>query len=184
MIVHLTTAARVPDVADTVAVPFERLYHLHAAHVHRFCLSQVGDGAAEDLTHDTFLRAHAAYDRVRPHPDGVRSWLMSIARNLSTDHHRRESRWRHLLDRQRREAPTPRDTADIAAERERLREVHAALARLSRRDRELIGLRVAADLPFRDVARLMGVSEAAAKVATNRALHRLRDRLATPQEIA
>lgn len=182
MTVQLTTAGPVPDVADSFAVPFERLYSLHAAHVHRFCLSQVGDDAAEDLTHDTFLRAHAAYDRVRPDADGARTWLMSIARNLSTDHHRRVSRWRRVLDRQRREAPTPRDIADIAADRERLREVHAAIARLSRRDRELIGLRVAADLSFRDVARVVGVSEAAAKVATNRALQRLRARLATPRE--
>jgi RNA polymerase sigma factor (sigma-70 family) len=45
------------------------------------------------------------------------------------------------------------------------------------RERELIGLRVAADLSYREVGELMGMSEPAAKVATHRALRRLRERL-------
>jgi DNA-directed RNA polymerase specialized sigma24 family protein len=41
----------------------------------------------------------------------------------------------------------------------------------------LIGLRVAADLSFREVAALLGISEEAAKVATRRALRKLRSKL-------
>jgi DNA-directed RNA polymerase specialized sigma24 family protein len=55
--------------------------------------------------------------------------------------------------------------------------VAAALAGMRRRDRELIGLRVAADLSYRVVGELLGMSEPAAKVATHRALGRLRERL-------
>jgi RNA polymerase sigma-70 factor, ECF subfamily len=164
--------------AQVTLLPFEQLYTSHVASVHRFCLSQVGDsGAAEDITHDTFIRAYAAYHRVRPAEGSARTWLISIARNLSTDHHRRHGRWRRLVERQRRVGAEQRDVESLAEERSQLRAVAAALAGMRRRDRELIGLRVAADLPYREVGELLGMSEPAAKVATHRALGRLRERL-------
>jgi RNA polymerase sigma-70 factor (ECF subfamily) len=166
------------EASQVTLLPFELLYTNHVASVHRFCLSQVGDGAvAEDITHDTFIRAYAAYHRVRPDEGGERTWLISIARNLSTDHHRRRGRWRRLLERQGRVVAEQRDVESLAEERSQLREVAAALAGMRRRDRELIGLRVAADLSYREVGELLGMSEPAAKVATHRALSRLRERL-------
>jgi len=164
--------------AHVTLLPFEHLYTSHVTSVHRFCLSQVGDAAAaEDITHDTFIRAYAAYDRVRPAEDTARTWLISIARNLSTDHHRRHGRWRRLLERQRRLVAEQRDVESLAEERSQLRAVAAAMAGMRRRERELIGLRVAADLSYRQVGELLGMSEPAAKVATHRALGRLRERL-------
>jgi DNA-directed RNA polymerase specialized sigma24 family protein len=43
--------------------------------------------------------------------------------------------------------------------------------------RQVIGLRVAADLSYREMAEVLGTSEAAAKMATHRALTKLRARL-------
>jgi RNA polymerase sigma-70 factor, ECF subfamily len=177
--INARVVARSRQEASHVApLPFDQLYTSHVASVHRFCLSQVGDAAAaEDITHDTFIRAYAAYPRVQLLDGGERTWLISIARNLSTDHHRRHGRWRRLLAKQRRDTVEQRDVESLAEERLRLREVAAALAGMRRRDRELIGLRVAADLSYRVVGELLGMSEPAAKVATHRALGRLRERL-------
>jgi RNA polymerase sigma-70 factor, ECF subfamily len=179
MISAIVRPASHQEAAAHVALPpFEQLYTSHVASVHRFCLSQVGEAAAaEDITHDTFIRAYAAYQRVRPAEGIARTWLISIARNLSTDHHRRHGRWRRLLERQRRVVAEQRDLESLAEERSQLRVVAAALAGMPPRDRELIGLRVAADLSYREVGELMGMSEPAAKVATHRALRRLRERL-------
>jgi RNA polymerase sigma-70 factor (ECF subfamily) len=55
--------------------------------------------------------------------------------------------------------------------------VQIELQQLRRRERELIGLRVAADLSYRDIGAILGISEDAAKVATHRALTRLRAHL-------
>lgn len=165
--------------SNVMQLPFERLYTGNVASVHRFCLSQVGDpAAAEDITHDTFIRAYAAYHRFSPAIGTERTWLISIARNLSLDHHRRHGRWRRLLEKQRNLPTEQRDVADLAEERSALRAVAAAMAGMRRRERELIGLRVAADLSYREVGELLGMSEPAAKVATHRALGRLRERLA------
>jgi RNA polymerase sigma factor (sigma-70 family) len=175
--IHSLAHAQPPPAASMDALPFDQLYTAHVASVHRFCLSQVGERAAEDITHDTFVRAYAAYDRVFPTAASGRAWLYSIARNLTTDHHRRHATWRRVLERQRRDAPEQRDVESVAEARSRLREVAAAMAGLRTRERELIGLRVAADLSYREMGELLGLSEAAAKVATHRALHRLRERL-------
>ena len=172
--IDLGAATRTTD----APLPFDLLYAAHAAGVHRFCVSQLGDTtAAEDITHDTFVRAYMAYERARPEAATVRTWLLSIARNLVADDYRRRSRWRRWLAWQRQEAPAAPDVEVVATNRARLREVAAAMQGLRRRDRELIGLRIAADLSLREVAHVLGMSEAAAKVAAQRALQRLRQRL-------
>ena len=161
---------------------FEQLYSEHAAAVHRFCLSQVGDRAlAEDLTHETFARAYAAYDRVHPEAGWTLSWLLAIARNLSRDHHRARGRWRRVAEQLDSAGQPPQTVEEIAEVRRAL----SAIAELGARDRELIGLRVAAGLSYREIGALLGQSEDVAKVATFRALARLRKRLgvgATPRK--
>ncbi len=169
-------AQRAPSVT-----PFEEVYVTHAASVHRFCLSQVGDVAtAEDLTHETFVRAFNAYDRVRPDAQGMRAWLISIARNLGRDHHRRGSRWRLVSQRLQRMQPPPSGVEERAEQRAELRRVTAVLSTLRSRERELIGLRVAADLTYSQIAEVLGSSEPVVKVATHRALTKLRNRLEEP----
>jgi len=157
---------------------FDALYREHAAHVHRFCLSQAGStAAAEDLTHETFLRAMGVDSHRRPEATAQRAWLIRIARNLTSDQHRRRSRWLGVFERMRR---APEHVSSIEAtveQRDQLQHVHAQLGRMRPRERELIGLRVAADLSYREIGDLLGIAEATAKVATNRALNRLRSRL-------
>jgi RNA polymerase sigma-70 factor (ECF subfamily) len=150
-------------------LPFEEIYRSHAGSVHRFCVSQVPDaGAAEDLTHHTFVRAFVAYGRVGPDLASARAWLLAIARNLCADHHRRGARWRRVAPRLAEPSPGPGDVEAAAERRGDLRRVTAALARFRERDRQLIGLRVAADLSYREIAEVLGTTEAVAKVATQR----------------
>lgn len=154
---------------------FEGVYSRHAEVVHRYCVTQVRElAAAEDLAHETFAKALIAYERVAPDPDEMRPWLLTIARNVCIDHARRRSRWLRLASRI---AAEPQSVREVATEAERaldLRSILRALDRCSPTERQLIGLRVAADLPFREVAAVMGISEAATKAATYRALVKVR----------
>ena len=169
-----------PDV-ELSPLPFERVYERHAGPVYRFCLSQTGNVAtAEDVASDTFAAALAAYERVRPHESGLRPWLFRIARNEAIDHRRRVGRARRFLDRQWFR-PEPEHVEDAALLRAELREVIAAMSRLSRRDRQLLGLRLAAGLSFAEIGTVTGMQEAAARVGTHRALKRLRS-LVAPQD--
>lgn len=141
-------------------------------------MSQVGFGAAEDLTHETFFRVLAKGQGEIPEGTAGKAWLIAIARNLCIDHLRRQGRWRRIADRLRATAPVVADVELEAVTRLDLDRVHSALAAMRRRDRELIGLRVAAGLSYREMAELLGSSEQIVKVATYRALSRLRHQLA------
>jgi RNA polymerase sigma-70 factor (ECF subfamily) len=158
----ISIAACADATQRTTAAPpllFDDVYRCHAGSVHRFCVSQVGDPAlAEDLTHETFTRAFAAYERVRPEPATVRTWLLAIARNLATDHHRHRGCWRRLLLGMAASPAVRADVETLAEQRADLARVAAALATLGRRDWQLVGLRVAADLSYREIAGVMGTS--------------------------
>jgi RNA polymerase sigma-70 factor (ECF subfamily) len=166
------------DDQDRVRPPFDDVYRSHAANVHRFCLSQLGNAeTAADVTQDAFIKAFSAYDRVSPNPETTRTWLISIARNCCIDYRRQNGRWQRLLRRLERFRESPLDVEVLAHHRSELERATAAIVQLRPRERELIGLRVAADLSFREVAVVLGMSEQAAKVATRRALRKLRSKL-------
>ena len=150
----------------------------HSASVYRFCLSQIGEAeAAADVTHEAFIKAFAAYERVLPDPETVRTWLLSIARNCCIDHHRQNTRWRRLITYLRFSTTISPDVELVAHHHSELQRVNAAIMRLAPRERELIGLRIAAELSHRQIAEVLGISEQAAKVATRRALKKLRSKL-------
>jgi len=122
---------------------------------------------AEDIAQDALLRAWRRRSTLR---DGARrkEWLGTIVRNEAFRQHSRVR-------------PDPVDTAEDSegAEDEQIlstverADLHAALKRLSERDRKLIELRYEEDLTQEAIARRLGVPDGTVKVR----LHRLRSRL-------
>ncbi|HEV7679765.1 MAG TPA: sigma-70 family RNA polymerase sigma factor [Candidatus Dormibacteraeota bacterium] len=165
------------------AAPFADVYEAHAPAVYRYCLARLGDPcAAEDAAAETFSSAYAAWDTFGDEdPTGVRRWIFRIARNAAVDHHRRRRRGASLLGRLRPAggdgSGTGADVETVAQLRAELRAALAAVAGLGRRDRELVGLRVAAGLSFAEIAAVLGTSEQAARTATHRALLKVRTAL-------
>jgi len=175
----IRTAVLAPHAPAVAVLPFDEVYRRHAAGVYRFCLSQLGDAAlAEDVAADTFTSAWAAYPRVQPDEAGLRPWLYRIARNATIDVHRRRLRGGRAIRALGEQAAVPGDVETAVAQRAELRAVIAAIAALPRRDRVLVGLRIAAGLSFADVGATLRISEQAAKIATHRALGRVRRQVA------
>jgi RNA polymerase sigma-70 factor (ECF subfamily) len=105
---------------------------------------------------------------------------MRIARNEIIDRERRRRRRSLLLARFFSGGSDVDPDANVEAQvviRDELRGVLGVLKRLSARDRLLVSLRLAADLPYAEMAEVLGMSEHAVTVATRRALQRLRDHL-------
>lgn len=174
--------------AERVALlPFSGVYEAHAGAVYRYCLALLGDPtAAEDAAAEAFGNACAAWPRFAAgdaaDADAVRRWIFTIARNAAMDQHRRGRRRALLLGRLgggagNGHAPSDADVETVAAIRAELREVLVALRGLRPRDRELVGMRVAAGLSFAEIAEVVGISEQAARAATHRALARVRQAL-------
>jgi RNA polymerase sigma-70 factor (ECF subfamily) len=138
--------------------------------VFRAVLAAVGNRiGAEDAVAEAFARAYQRWPSVRTHPNPT-AWVIRVALNVS------RSWWR----RRRREVLTAIDHEPPAAARPDGRDdaVAQALATLPRRQREVVALRVLADLSADETARLLGIAPATVHVHLHRALDALRHRLA------
>jgi len=133
-----------------------------------------------DLAQAAFLRAFAAARRSlgrleRAEPGLFRAWLVRIAVNVGKNHVRDTARWRFedaaVLGES---AATGPDPVTLLERTEQRRRVRAAMSQLSARQREVVALRVDGALPFRDVARALGITENNAKVHFHHAVKRLR----------
>lgn len=140
--------------------------------VYSYVAYVVGDGAdAEDITSATIeraLRYRGSYDARKGTPI---AWLLGIARSRIAEHSRPptaaiEDDLEELADV---------DEGELSAV-DRLT-LHAAVASLGERDRELIALRFGADLTARQIAGLLDMRPNAVEVALHRALARLRSHL-------
>jgi RNA polymerase sigma factor (sigma-70 family) len=135
---------------------------------------------ARDLAQRTFLRAFEAARRAlgREVRGGIpfRRWLVRIAVNLGKNHLRDETRFtRTSLEvlAPGDEPAVPPAAADLE-QAERAAQVRRAVLRLPRRQREVLTLRVDAELPFAEVAASLGITENAARVSFHHATRRLR----------
>lgn len=122
---------------------------------------------AEDIAQDALLRAWRRRSTLRD-SDRRNQWLATIVRNEAFRQHAR---------------PRPDPTATIelqeGAEDERVlatvesADLHAAMRRLSERDRRLLEMRYGEDLTQSAIATRLGIPEGTVKVR----LHRARDKL-------
>lgn len=132
------------------------------------------------MTQETFERAFQARDRFDPAKGAMKTWLLTIARNVYIDSRRRGSARREVLMPAAGEGAAVEGDGGptLGPEPETL----AALALLSRREREVIALRFGGDLRASEIADLLGISVANAQQILSRALRRMRSILEAPPE--
>jgi len=145
-----------------------------------------------DLVQETLAEAHRRLDdylRTRPLP--FYPWLRQIAADRLADLHRRHVRSRKRtvareepgglrladgseLELARRLASSVSAPSARLRREDRLRRLRSALAALPGRDREVLVLRHLEQMPPREIAAVLGISEGAVYTRHLRALERLR----------
>jgi RNA polymerase sigma-70 factor (ECF subfamily) len=174
------------------AKAFEKLLARHRKPVYNFCLKMVGHPeAAEDAMQEVFLRVcRSAKDWERQAK--FTTWLYTIARNHCIDAIRKASyRKTASLDQSLKDGEeggaTLGDrvsdddavTPDRGAESLRLRKkLTEAVAALSEEQREVFVMREHAGMPFKEIAKVIGVPENTVKSRMRYALEHLRTHLA------
>jgi RNA polymerase sigma-70 factor (ECF subfamily) len=144
---------------------FSSLYEKYAADVFRFALYLSGNrGDAEDITSETFVRAWAAQDYIRA--ETAKGYLFTIARNLFLKGIRNTSRHTGLHDNVPDFMPS---AFDLVAQKAEVRAVLIAMQRLPAIDRAALIMRTLDELPYREIARVLDISENSAKVKVHRA---------------
>jgi RNA polymerase sigma factor (sigma-70 family) len=159
---------------------FEQVVDEHGPAVLRVCRALLGPDDADDAWSETFLAALRAYPALRP-DSNVRAWLVMIAHRKAIDRHRARAR-----------APVPVGAApgqlgqlerlgmlarpgrpgqagitgqppayDAPAEPDT--RLWDAVRGLPRKQRGAVAYHYLADLPYHEVGKLLGASEAAAR---------------------
>jgi RNA polymerase sigma factor (sigma-70 family) len=169
----LVTQAR----ADAAA--FAALYDHYFSRVFNYVRYRLPDAqTADDVTAQVFERALNSIDSYRPEKAPFSAWLFAIARNAVNDQLRRQRRRRwislDILSNRSSHEPGP---VDIVSDTELQDELLAAVGRLGRRERDLIGLKFAAGLTNRRIAELTGLSESNVGIILFRTMRRLRAEL-------
>ncbi|HZU85626.1 MAG TPA: RNA polymerase sigma factor [Polyangiaceae bacterium] len=168
---------------------FDELYRSGAPRVRGFLLRLCGDLAlADDLTQETFLRAHRARGSFAVSAAAL-PWLLAIARNALRDHARRAQVRSAVSSRAGDDdsggggeaAPDTRGDEALAA-RELLAVVRATLERMPIRQREAFVLLRFEGLSVGEAAQVLGATEGAVKVRAFRAYEMLREALGEAQK--
>jgi RNA polymerase sigma factor (sigma-70 family) len=158
------------------------VYRENVGAVYGFFTYSVSHETAEDLTASTFERVVRSWSRYDPERAGPRTWILAIARNVLSDHFRRQAhRSAVSLDEHPALAASLVASDDPAARVLSADTVRDWLGRLDAREREVLALRFAADLPAADIARTMGISEANVHQISSRALRRLHDQISNSE---
>jgi RNA polymerase sigma factor (sigma-70 family) len=122
----------------------------------RVCRAVVGPIDADDAWSETFLSALKAYPDLHPEAN-VEAWLVTIAHRKAVDITRARSRRAIPADDVPEPPPPPADDHHD--------DLIAALDRLADKQRHAVAYHYLAGLPYRDIAEILGGSEAAARRA-------------------
>jgi RNA polymerase sigma-70 factor (ECF subfamily) len=160
----------------TEPLAFQHLHERYAARVYRYLhLRAASPEDAADLTQAVFLKLWQARSTYRPGKAPFPAFLFRIARNALTDAHRRR---RPTLSWDGVAEVIPDQTGDpeaVALRNERLARLRRLVARLDPQKRELLALRFAGGLSAREIAPVVGKSEAAVKKQLTRIIDSLEE---------
>lgn len=147
---------------------FEAIYTRHFDGIYRFLYKLCADPhLCEEMTQETFYQAYLSLHRYNGRCE-IFTWLAAIAKNTYFKYLRR-SKITHLnleLAVQSDESTSPQYILEKRLEASVVRD---AVRRLPQKYRDVVVLRIYAERPFAEVARLLGISENSAKVIFHRA---------------
>jgi len=157
--------------------PFEDVVRAHGATVLRVCRALVGAHDADDAWSETFLAALRAWPGLPPDAN-VEAWLVTIARRRSIDELRRRARHAVPVEDPAVVLGLPLVGA-ATAPGERDLDLWRAVGALPHKQRRVVVLHHLGGLPYADVARVVGGTDAAARRAGADGIAALRRTYAT-----
>ena len=138
----------------------------HATAVHRFLSASVPAHEVDDCFQETFISALRAYPKLRS-SSNLRAWVLTIAARKAVDGHRSRSRAGVTVANVPEVAAPERPEADP--------ELWDAVRALPAKQRAAVVLRYVNELRYREIAEILGCSEAAARQSSKAGLDRLKE---------
>jgi len=157
------------------AEAFGLLYDFYMPRIYRFVLFKVSHREeAEDLTHQTFLKAWEHIEQYESRGYPFSSWLYRIARNTVIDGYRKSNPQisiENIAPELLVEEATQGEALEVKLEWDKLLKGLKALKGV---EQDVLIMRFVDDLTHQEVAKAIGKSEGATKVIQHRALKNLK----------
>jgi len=133
-----------------------------------------GDNSiSEDLCHEAFIKY---YERHEPLPDidQVKYWLIRVVKNMSLNYEKRKSREKNAINKLEKITPQYIGSADKdLLKQETKNAIQEALDKLPYKLRVVVVLKEYANLNYKAIGSILGISEGNVKVRIFRARERL-----------
>jgi len=129
--------------------------------------------AAEDLCQESFFRLYEK-NMVFPNPEEAKYWLIRVVKNAALNYAKRKDRERKAYQRAFKEDTRQVETGESAlVKKEASEEIKKALEKLPENLRMVLIFKEYADMNYKEIGRVLGISEGNVKVRVFRARERL-----------
>jgi len=160
-----------------------QIYRKYADRLLTLAIALLRDAsAAEDVVHDVFVKFAQANGSFRL-KGSLRSYLATCVVNRARDVRRRRQSAKSLADGLAADPATVPEPFEMLVDREETRRVARAVCELPYEQREAVLLHVTADMRFREIAKVQGVSLRTAQGRYRYAMKKLRSTLTTGDEL-
>ena len=156
------------------ALEFKRLYDSAFLVLFRVAYRITNSAeAAEDLCQDSFFRLYEK-NMVFPNPEEAKYWLIRVVKNAALNYAKRKERERKAYQKAFREDDRREETGEgLLVKKETTEEIKQALEKLPENLRMVLILKEYAEMNYKEIGRVLGISEGNVKVRVFRARERL-----------
>jgi RNA polymerase sigma-70 factor (ECF subfamily) len=153
---------------------FRKLYETSFSILFRVaCRVTNSPEAAEELCHDAYIRLHEK-NMVFPNLQEATYWLIRVVKNAALNYAKRKTRERKVYQRAFKEDARQEETGEIRlVKKETREEVQEALNKLPENLKIVLILKEYSEMNYREIGRVLGISEGNVKVRVFRARERL-----------
>ena len=173
-----------PDLLSRIATDrsedaFRSLFNEYGPRVRNFMMQQGADpGLAEELAQETLITVWRKASLYSAEKGSATTWIYTIARNLRTDHIRRQRAWQELTEEPAQKIPSGDVPADEAMDaRQRQVRVQAVLKELPPEQVEVVRLAFMEGLPHSEIATRLSLPLGTVKSRIRLAYQKLRTAL-------
>jgi len=151
---------------------FNQLVKRHLPDTYGFFIKFTSDIVeAEDLAQDVFIKMYKALKKFRFESE-FKTYLFRANINMSNSYLRR-NKWRNLLHLDQAPEPSYLDTSQ--EDEWKRKELWDAISKLPKKQRMVVSMRIGKEMPYKEIALVMGINVNSAKVSYHHAIKTLKD---------
>lgn len=156
---------------------FEELYVLYKCDIYNFLYKLTGYHAdiAEELSQETFYQAFLSFERFRGDCE-IKTWLCQIAKHTYYRYIRSEVKHHNILNKLKTDDKKMDFTLEIERE-EVIQFIHLILSEFDQRTKDIFEYRLFGTMKYSEIAKLLDIKEATAKVIFCRTKVKIKQRL-------